>query len=199
MANQDIESITTYFTETGKGNSKKTLQAAARRARELDIDTIILPSTSGETGMKAAEIMNDREVIVVTHSTGFIRPDFQQMTENTRRELQENGVKVLTCQHALGGVGRAVRKKLDTYQTDEIIAHTLRLLGEGTKVAIEITLMAADAGLVVTQTPCISLGGTGEGVDTALVIHPAHAQNFFDLKIMEIIAKPRLGMNSHEA
>lgn len=198
MANQDIETITTYFTETGKGNSIKTLHEAARRARELDIDTIILPSTSGETGLKAAEIMNDRELIVVTHSTGFIRPDFQQMSEKWRQELEKAGVKVLTCQHALGGVGRAVRKKLNTYQTDEIIAQTLRLFGEGTKVAIEITLMAADAGLVITQTPCISLGGTGEGVDTALVIHPAHAQNFFDLKIMEIIAKPRLGMNSHE-
>ena len=199
MAKQDSETSITYFTETGKSNSKKTLQAAARRARELDIDTIILPSTSGETGQLALELLDDREIVVVTHSTGFIRPDFQQMPESTRRKLQENGAKVLTCQHALGGVGRAVRKKLDTYQTDEIIAHTLRLFGEGTKVAIEITLMAADAGLVVTQTPCISLGGTGEGVDTALVIQPAHAQDFFDLKIMEIIAKPRLGMDSYEA
>jgi uncharacterized protein len=192
MPEQEIERACTVFTETGKSNTEKTLQKAARRARELDISTIILPSTSGETGLLAAEIMKDFELIVVTHSTGFIRPDFQQMSTDKRRKLEDKGAKVLTCQHALGGVGRAVRKKLDTYQTEEIIAQTLRLFGEGTKVAIEITLMAADAGLVVTQTPCISIGGTGEGVDTALVIHPAHAQDFFDLKVMEIIAKPRL-------
>jgi len=85
-----------------------------------------------------------------------------------------------------------VRKKLGTYQLEEIIAYTLRLFGEGTKVAIEIALMAADAGLVSTSQECISIGGTSEGADTALLLKPAHAQNFFDLKIMEILAKPRL-------
>jgi hypothetical protein len=36
------------------------------------------------------------------------------------------------------------------------------------------------------------MGGTGSGADTALVLRPAHAQNFFDLKVMEFLAKPRL-------
>jgi uncharacterized protein len=192
MSEQVIETVCNYFKETGKTNTEKTLLAAARRAEELDIETIILPSTSGETGLMAADIMADRDLIAVTHSTGFIRPDFQQMPEKRRRELEGKGIKVLTCQHALGGVGRAVRKKLDTYQTEEIIAYTLRLFGEGTKVAVEITLMAADAGMVVTHTPCIALGGTGQGVDTAVLLKPAHGQNFFDLKILEVIAKPRL-------
>ncbi len=52
--------------------------------------------------------------------------------------------------------------------------------------------MAADAGLIPTQKPCVSIGGTDQGVDTAIVLRAAHAQNFFDLKIMEILAKPRL-------
>jgi hypothetical protein len=89
-------------------------------------------------------------------------------------------------------VGRAVRKKLGTYELEEIIAYTLRVFGEGTKVAVEIALMAADAGLVSTQEPCISVGGTSRGADTAILLRPAHAQNFFDLRVMEILAKPRL-------
>jgi hypothetical protein len=89
-------------------------------------------------------------------------------------------------------VGRAVRKKLNTYELEEIMAYTLRIFGEGTKVAVEIALMAADAGLVSTQEPCISVGGTGQGSDTAILLQPAHAQNFFDIKILEILAKPRL-------
>jgi hypothetical protein len=89
-------------------------------------------------------------------------------------------------------VGRAVRKKLNTYELEEIMAYTLRILGEGTKVAVEIALMAADAGLVSTKEPCVSVGGTGQGADTAILLQPAHAQNFFDMKIMEILAKPRL-------
>jgi len=36
------------------------------------------------------------------------------------------------------------------------------------------------------------MGGTGRGVDTAVVLQPAHAQDFFALRIKEIICKPRL-------
>ena len=43
-------------------------------------------------------------------------------------------------------MGRAVRKKLGTYELEEIIAYTLRVFGQGAKVAVEIALMAADAG-----------------------------------------------------
>jgi hypothetical protein len=59
-------------------------------------------------------------------------------------------------------------------------------------VAVEVALMAADAGLVSTEEPCLSIGGTGRGADTALLLRPTPAQTFFDLKIMEILAKPRL-------
>mgnify|MGYP000088288728 CR=1 FL=1 len=73
----------------------------------------------------------------------------------------------------------------------EIIAHTLRLFGtEGLKVAVEIAIMAADAGLIPTDTEVISVGGSGGGADTALVLKAAHMNNFFDLEIREIIAKP---------
>jgi len=53
--------------------------------------------------------------------------------------------------------------------------------------------MAADAGLVRVGEPCIAIAGTGRGADTALVLKPANAQAFFDLRVMEVIAKPRLG------
>jgi hypothetical protein len=64
-------------------------------------------------------------------------------------------------------------------------------MGEGTKVCVEITLMAADAGLIPVDADVISIGGSGRGADTALRIQPANAAKFFDLKIREIIAKPR--------
>jgi hypothetical protein len=36
------------------------------------------------------------------------------------------------------------------------------------------------------------VGGSDRGADTALLLKPAHAQDFFDLRIMEVLAKPRL-------
>lgn len=181
-----------YFRKPGRENTVRTLEKAAERADELGVQNIIVASTSGETGLLAARIFSKKNLVIVTHSTGFVEPDFQELNPEFRSRIEESGVKILTCQHALGGVGRAVRKKLGTYELEEIIAYTLRIFGEGTKVAVEIALMATDAGLISTKESCIAVGGTGRGVDTAILLQPAHAQNFFDLRIMEILAKPRL-------
>jgi len=180
------------FEKPGEENTEKTLEIAAQKAEEQNIKNILIASCSGRTGLKAMPYFKDKNLVVVTHSTGFLKPDHQQLKKENREKLEQSGVKTLTCQHALGGVGRAVRKKLETYQLEEIMAYTLRIFGEGTKVAVEIALMAADAGLVSTQQECISIGGTSHGADTAILLKPAHAQNFFDLKIQEILAKPRL-------
>lgn len=74
----------------------------------------------------------------------------------------------------------------------EVIAQTLKMFGtEGVKVAVEVAVMAADAGLVPTDREIIAVGGSGRGADTAVVMRAAHMNNFFDLEIREIIAKPR--------
>jgi hypothetical protein len=160
--------------------------------KELDISNVIVASTSGKTGSLATRFFPGRNLVIVSHSTGFLKPDFQQLLPEQKRQIEEAGAKVLTCQHALGGVGRAVRIKLGTYELEEIIAFTLRVFGQGTKVAIEIAFMAADAGLISTMEACMSIGGTEQGADTAILLIPAHAQNFFDLQVLEILAKPRL-------
>jgi hypothetical protein len=187
-----LSGYSVYFKKTGRENTGRTLEAAAKRAEELGIRNVVVATTSGETGLMAANILASRNLVIVTHSTGFVKPDYQELLPEFRKKIEEAGAKILTCQHAFGGVGRAVRKKLETYELEEIVAYTLRIFGEGTKVAVEIALMAADAGLIPTGEPCISVGGTDRGADTAILLKPAHAQNFFDLRIMEILAKPRL-------
>jgi hypothetical protein len=184
--------IATYFDRPGRENTRRTLELAKKRAEELGIKTILVASTRGETGVEACEAFQGYDVVVVTHSTGFKEPDYQELTEENRAAIEAAGGKVLTCQHTFGGVGRAVRKKLGTYELEELIAYTLRLFGEGMKVVVEIALMAADAGLVRTDEPVIAIAGTGKGADTAVVLKPANAQTFFDLKVLEILCKPRL-------
>jgi hypothetical protein len=185
----EIESV--YFAESGGGNTDQTLEIAKKRAEQLGIKTIVVASTSGETGVKTVNLFTGYKVVVVTHSTGFQSPDIQELTQENKAEILEKGGTILTATHAFGGVGRAVRRRFNTYQLDDIIAQTLRLFGEGTKVACEIALMAADAGLVRTDEEIISIGGTASGADTALVIKPAHTQDFFELKVNEVLRKPR--------
>jgi len=101
------------------------------------------------------------------------------------------GGSVLTCIHAFSGVEKAIRNKFGTAYPAEIMAQTLRLFGEGTKVAVEITVIAADAGLIPIDKDVIAIAGTSCGADTALVIRTANSTGIFDLTIKEIVAKSR--------
>jgi hypothetical protein len=180
-----------YFEKTGRDNTRDVLEAVSKRARQLGIRTVLVATCSGKTAMEAIDHLGPEiQTIAVTHYTGFVRPDHQEMKDETRRILESKGVQVLTCQHAFGGVGRGIRRQLNTYQVDEIMAYTLRIFGQGTKVAVEIALMAADAGLVRTDEDVISIGGTATGADTALLLRPANASDIFNLKVKEIICKP---------
>ncbi|MBU1356062.1 MAG: hypothetical protein KJ620_05800 [Candidatus Edwardsbacteria bacterium] len=180
-----------YFDKSGPANTEETLRLALSRTRELDIKNILVATTSGATALKAAELFSGFNLVAVTHSAGFSFKDVQELDAKNKKTLEARGIKVLTCQHALGGVNRAVRRKFNTYQMDEIIAYTLRTMGQGFKVCIEMALMAADAGLVSVKQELIAIGGTSSGADTAVVLTPANAQDFFDLKVHEIICKPR--------
>lgn len=186
-----IETQSFYFDEPGSANTEKAFEVAKRRAEELGIKTIVVASTSGEAGLRALETFPRHKVVVVTHCAGFKAPSAQELSPENRSRILEKGGLILTATHAFGGVGRAIRRKFNTYQVDEIIAHTLRIFGQGTKVACEIVLMAADAGLINTDEDVISIAGTGRGADTALVVKPAHTHDFFDLKVREVLCKPR--------
>ena len=180
-----------YFPKPGGKNTKAVLEAVSKRAMDLSIRKVLIATCSGRTAFEALKVLDKKiKIIAVTHVTGYTKPDSQELDEKDRRELESQGVTVLTCQHAFGGVGRGVRNKLATYQVDEIIAYSLRIFGQGVKVAIELALMAADAGLVRTDEDVISVGGTARGVDAALILQPANSSRFFDLKVKEVICKP---------
>ena len=180
-----------YFDETGPTNTAATLRLALERAKDLGVRTVLVASTTGATGVEAAQVFFGYNLVVITHSHGFQAPDTQQFLPEHRQAIEAAGATILTCQHTFGGVGRAVRRKLGTYELEEIIAYTLRLFGQGMKVVCEIALMAADAGLINTEEDAIAIGGSGQGADTAVILRPANAMRFFDLKVREILCKPR--------
>lgn len=189
----EIVASCTYFAKAGPQNSDRTLELAQIRAQDLGIGKAVVATTSGATGARAVEVLRGLEVVVVTHSVGFKEPNSQELSEDSRTAIEAAGASVLTCQHAFAGVGRAIRRKLGTWQVEEIMANTLRIFGQGVKVAAEIALMAADAGLVRTDEAVISIAGSGHGADTAVVLRPANAQDFFDLRFLEIICMPAPG------
>lgn len=183
---------TVYFREPGKANSREALAIAKRRADELGIRDIVVASYSGETGAMAAEIFKGYNLVVVAGMVGFTEPNQDRMRPEYKKAIEEGGGKILRACHAFGGLGRAVNKRFNTIQVDEVIAHVLRLFGAGVKVACECACMAADAGLIRTDTEVVALGGTGGGADAVVVLLPSNTHRFFDMRIREIACKPRV-------
>lgn len=178
------------FEKPGPENTEQTLQLAYERARELGIREAVVASSRGETAYKAADTFRDMTLVVVTYHCGFKQPFENEMPAETRGDLESRGVSVVAASHALSGLERSVAKKHSGAYPVLLMADTLRLFGQGTKVAVEVTVMAADAG-TLSGNDVVAVGGTGHGADAALVVKPAHQNNFFDLRIREVICKPR--------
>ena len=188
---KNMEKKTHYFKNPGNENTDKIIELVKARKEDLNINYIVIASASGESGVKLARDIDDVHIINVTHHAGFKSGDELEIKEEYKKELEDKGVQIYTSSHALSGVGRGISNKFKGVTPVEIIAETLRLFSQGVKVCVEISIMAADGGLLPTDSEVIAIGGTGNGVDTALVLKPAHMSNFFDLRINEIIAMPR--------
>ena len=185
-----MELKTTYFEKPGQDNSEETLQIAKQRADELGIKKVVIASTYGNTAARAVEVFQGIKVIAVSHSFGFMKPGILTFTDENRKAVESKGGTVLTATHIFAGLSRAMSTQFNTAVIGDIVANTLRVLGQGMKVVCEIAMMAADAGLVPTNEDVIVIGGTGKGADTAVVLTPVNSQNFFAMKVKEILCKP---------
>jgi hypothetical protein len=168
------------------------IDAASRRLEAGDIRHIVVATSTGETGTKFLEALAGRDVnlVCVTHHAGFREGDALDLVPEHEAALRAAGAPILVATHALSGVSRSISTQFGGTTPVEVIAHTLRLFGQGMKVCVEIAVMAADAGLIPTDRDVICVGGTGRGADTAVVLRPAHMNRFFDLRIREILCKP---------
>lgn len=186
----------TYFTAPGRGNTSDTLALAKRRAQDLELRYIVVASTTGRTGVLAAEMFADTgiEVIVVSEHYGYRTEGEWFMKDEYLSRLKELNVRVMTQSHALSGVERSISKQIGGSSRVEAIAEAFRrLFGVGVKVCVEVTIMAADSGFIPVgpEVEVMAIGGMAGGADTALVVRPAHMNNFFDLEVREIVCMPR--------
>lgn len=179
-----------YFEKAGRVNTEQTLRLAYERGQALGLNEVVLATTSGDTAYKALEIMTGCRITAVTYHCGFKEPFKNEMASVVRRDLEDKGVTVVAATHALSGVERSISTKFGGTNPVLIIADTLRRFGQGTKVAVEVAIMATDAG-VLSGADIVAIGGSGKGADTALVLKPQNQSAFFDLNVRETICKPR--------
>ncbi|MCL5021820.1 MAG: hypothetical protein M1497_00340 [Nitrospirae bacterium] len=182
-----------YFEKPGRENSAACLAIVKRAISEEHYRHLIVASTTGETGLLFSEALGGKDVttVVVTHSSGFKEPNAAEMSADTRTTIESYGARVFTGPMLTHSLETAFSSKFNGLYPTAIVAQSLRRFGEGSKVCCEIVMMAVDAGLIPEGEEVLAVAGTGRGADTVLVIRSAASKRFFDLKVLEILAKPR--------
>lgn len=172
-----VERKVEYFTDYGSQNTEKIIEIVRNRIQRGDVKTVVVASTSGETGVKFVKALKDVASVIAV--------SYEEMKPMYKRQIIEFGGKVLEKAHLpLHAKGMDdVRKSFYT-------------LGQGFKVAVEVILIAADKGEVNLYEDVIGVGGTGKGADTAIIARATPTKEIFSedenkkLEIREIIAMP---------
>jgi Uncharacterized conserved protein len=178
-----------YFEKKGAENTAQTVNLALKAAKERGIRHIVVASSSGETALLFANGDGIR-VVCVTYAFGFSEDGKGSLSEGMRERLGEKSVTVFAGTHVLSGVERGISSESGGMYPAEIMSNTLRMLGQGVKVCVEVSIMALDAGLIPHGEKVIVVGGSGSGADTAVIITPAHAKKVLKTRIHEILCKP---------
>lgn len=201
-----IKRNTVYFEKGGKEHTIETLKISLEAAKERKIDTVVISSTTGYTALEAINIFKDSEleVLIVTHQSGYREPGVQLMPLETRKKLEEAGMKVYTGTDVLtGGVEIGIARPMPQRGEPQparipsslppvttVIANLLRQFSQGVKVCVEIVMMAADGGLIESGKNVVSVAGSHTGADTAMVIKSSTSNRMKDMRYHEILCKP---------
>ena len=200
-----IKRTTVIFEKGGEEHTEETLKIALEGAKERKIDTVLISTSTGGTGLKALNIFKDSglKLVFVRHQTGYPFKGKQMMPSEVKAKLEKAGT-IVTCTDVLTGgvdvgVGRQRPEKEQQLEAslpfivppvNVVIANMLRQFSQGMKVGIEIAMMAADCDAVGIDKPVVSIGGSHAGADTAIVVTPAASNRIRELRIHEILAKP---------
>lgn len=167
------------------------LKIAKEELEKRNLCDVVVASTRGDTGLQAARMFegSDVNLVIVAHSVGFRDPNVNQFDVEVKDEIKKLGGTVVFSTMPFHTINDVIRKKIGS-SVLTLIADALRMMGQGTKVCAEIIAMACDAGVVESGKDVIAVAGTGKGADTVLLIKSANSRRFFDLKIVDVIAKP---------
>ena len=175
---------TVHFDQAGKSNTEETLQIAIDAATEKGLSKMVAASTTGGTAETAAEMVagTDITLVIVPHQFGW--KDEPEFDLDMVPELEEQ-VHIFHAATMLFHTG-------EFYGNDacKAMANILRTFGQGTKVCMEIGLMAADAGHVTQEEECVLVAGTGRGADTAMLATAAPTMKLGDFRVHEILCRP---------
>ncbi|NIT03974.1 hypothetical protein GTO10_03530 [Candidatus Saccharibacteria bacterium] len=189
-----MEKRIVYFEKPGKTNTEACVSIVKDAIKKEGYKYVVAASTTGDTGLMLGEALaeSDAKLVVVTHSSGFKEPNHMEMPKDVRDRIKSYGAEVYTGSMLTHSLDTAFSQKFGGSYLTQIVANSLRRFGEGAKVACECVMMAVDAGLVPEDEEVLSVAGTARGADTVLLIKSAASKRFLNLRVLEVLAKPRV-------
>ena len=188
-----------YFESPGFQNTVSVIEVTKERLKMKDITAVIVPMTTGRTLEKFVNgLSEDAKIISISED--------EVMKACKRISYPDKGLLGKLVQNRLGESSENdVNLRRDIFDITflplcgdswKLIAETLYIFGQGMKVAIEIAVAAVEIEKIRSSKKVISVGGTGEGADTAVVLRTSNQKLSFAgkpeerLAIHEILAMP---------
>ncbi len=182
-----MEEKIVYFEKIGKENTPEVIRLVLERAKARNINRVVVASTRGNVAKSFSEAIEGKSInlVVVPWQFGF-KGDDHPFPQELVHELREK-------KH-LVHFGTMLFHTTDFYgmNVPQAMANLLRVFGQGTKVCVEIIMMACDGGCIGIGEKVIAVAGSGSGADTAVLATAAPSTKIAALRIHEIICKPIL-------
>jgi hypothetical protein len=177
-----------FFPHYGPENSAEVMDAVVERLREHDVNTVIVASSTGEMALKLCQTLSDNavqaQVVAVCDPPWAIGkiPKAGRISPDNKAKLAAAGAIVVDMMPYASraystGASNNVYEALDLLV---VVFDAFRMVGgNGLKGAIEVALMATNAGVVPAGRDVIAVAGTGNGLDTAIVLKTAFSIDIF--------------------
>ena len=169
---------------------------------------LVTASITGDSALRTAERIREKEVICVTCPQGMnweiekmsegpfaTIPELEQIrtewvrqglkrvpmgiTQKNKDQLDHLRIKIVQGTIPLFGPTFSMRLHLQKTTGLDLMAKTLELISTGTLVCLEGVLMSVDAGVIPEGEEVVALAGTECGLDTAWVIRASASHNLF--------------------
>ncbi|HUV08391.1 MAG TPA: pyruvate kinase alpha/beta domain-containing protein [Spirochaetia bacterium] len=171
----------TYFHNPGPKNTEELARIVAERLKGGDIEAVVTATTSGNTALQIARALpKGTRVYAVNFQQAYWDRHARPKPE-IQRQAEELGVVFMPDEPSAKYL-----RDIQGHSPD-----SLRRLGQGVKVAIEVVMQAVEVGHVKTGARVIGVGGSSKGADVALVISAAGPNELSRLWVSEILAKPK--------
>lgn len=181
-------------------------ERARQRAERLGITNVLVATNTGSSVKAAQDVMGDgfRYFAIGNPSSsrekGLVLHD--GISPATQAELERRGITVVLhdvpafvgheANEIFHSANRAYIERFGpTFEAEEtipsnickVMVHVLsEFFGDGPRVCMEITLMAADSGLLPLDDDCVAITRPSQYAHTALIVHPVRSAALFSTR-----------------